>query len=527
MKQYGEPVWGMVEEKNPVVQIRSGKIQGETREKVAIFHGIPYGDRCDGDRRFLPPQPVKSWNDIRDCTKNAPYAVQLGESIAASYDFGPFFSGGHKEKFGVEGEVQDENCLYLNVVTPGIDDKKRPVIFYIHGGGFAFGSGAEVTGADRLVREQDIVLVGVNHRLNAFGYLYLGDFDEKYKDSGMAGMLDLVLALEWVRDNIAVFGGDPEKVTLLGESGGGMKINTLMAMEKAKGLFRGAFISSGCATVANYSTKEAAKDAEKFLASLDIKTTELDKLLKLPARQIAEATRSWGFGPNPVADNRSLQYQPAKHWVPAECFSPIPVVVGASEDEMAVFAPEENFHITWDTILEQLTSGDNATTGDQKQEFSREAAEDILRVFREQNRKDESAAHTYIKILSQAGFLGAGPYYESEELTKLGKAPVYRYLVRRDVPHLFPERGNFAWHTAELPLILRIVLYPELEEQSHMMGNMLGAFARTGNPSVPERQWPEYDLDSRQVMVFDDTVSVQEDPLAEEREVLQKWNILP
>ena len=194
---------------------------------------------------------------------------------------------------------------------------------------------------------------------------------------------------------------------------------------------------------------------------------------------------------------------------------------------MAVFAPEENFHITWDTILEQLTSGDNATTGEQKQEFSREAAEDILWVFREQNRKDESAAHTYMKILSQVGFLGAGPYYESEELAKLGKAPVYRYLVRRDVPHLFPERGNFAWHTAELPLILRIVLYPELEEQSHMMGNMLGAFARTGNPSVPEMQWPEYNLDSRQVMVFDDTVSVQEDPLAEEREVLQKWNILP
>ena len=173
----------MVTEKNPVVKTGSGKVMGETRKGVAIFRGIPYGGDCGPGRRFMAPVPAESWEGVRDCTKNGPIAVQLGESVAASAAFREYFGGGHPELQGVLEEEQGENCLVLNVLTPDLTGK-RPVLFYIHGGGFTTNSGSIVTGGDRLVREQDLVLVSVNHRLNAFGFLYLGDLDPKYKDSG-------------------------------------------------------------------------------------------------------------------------------------------------------------------------------------------------------------------------------------------------------------------------------------------------------------------------------------------------------
>ena len=173
------------------------------------------------------------------------------------------------------GEEQGENCLVLNVLTPGTDDKKRPVLIYIHGGGFTTNSGSILTGGDKLVREQNIVAVSVNHRLNAFGFLYLGDLDPKYKDSGMTGMLDLVLALHWVQDNIAFFGGDPSRVTLMGESGGGMKISTLLAMKEAKGLFAQAIIESGSNVVGTYIRGQATQDALAFLKRAGVDSEHL------------------------------------------------------------------------------------------------------------------------------------------------------------------------------------------------------------------------------------------------------------
>ena len=195
MSTYGKPIYGTVDTPDPIVTATTGKVRGEKRGGVAIFRGIPYGDDCGGTRRFLPPMPAKNWEGVRDCTKNGPIAVQFGESISGSELFGPYFSGGKKELFGSADEKQSEDCLVLNVLTPGIDDKRRPVLVYMHGGGFATGSGTLVLGADNFCREEDIVVVGVNHRLNVFGYLHLGAFDRKYAEAGMAGMLDLVLAL--------------------------------------------------------------------------------------------------------------------------------------------------------------------------------------------------------------------------------------------------------------------------------------------------------------------------------------------
>lgn len=178
---------GKAAERYPEADTVCGRVRGEERQGAAVFRGIPYGDCCSGSRRFQAPQPALKWEGIRDCTRNGCYAPQFGCSISGSRELGAYFSGGHPEKFGVDGEEQSEDCLVLDVVTPGCDDKKRPVVVYIHGGGFSAGSGTLVLGADKWAREEGLVVVGLNHRLNLFGYLYLGDLDESYADSGVAG----------------------------------------------------------------------------------------------------------------------------------------------------------------------------------------------------------------------------------------------------------------------------------------------------------------------------------------------------
>jgi len=202
------------------------------------------------------------------------------------------------------------------------------------------------------------VLVGVNHRLNVFGYLYLGAFDQKYADSGNAGMLDLVLALEWVRDNIEAFGGDPDKVTIMGESGGGMKVSTLLAMEKAKGLFRHAIVESGSAPVGSLSTKQAAQVASLILDKLGIKPTELDKLETIPAREIFDAAMSISecndaLGLRPVGDGINLPFNATGVYKAPVISKNIPLLVGAAEDEIAFSAMRmEDF--TWDELRDKL-----------------------------------------------------------------------------------------------------------------------------------------------------------------------------
>ena len=334
MSKYGKPIYGTVTELNPVVTTRHGLVLGESRDGVAIFRGIPYGANCGGARRWLPPLPAENWDGIRDCTKDINIAVQLTNTIPATSPAGMYFCGGKPERIRFEDQTQSEDCLVLNVLTPGIDHKKRPVLVYIHGGGYASGSGSLVLGADELAKEEDLVLVGVNHRLNVFGYLYLGAFNEKYAESGTAGMLDLVLALEWVRDNIERFGGDPDKVTIMGESGGGMKVSTLMAMEKAQGLFRHAIVESGSAPVGTISKEKAAEVARLVLEKLGLKPSELDKVTEIPARAIYDAAMSisevqGALGFAPVGDGINLPFNTSETFDAPEISKDIPLLVGA------------------------------------------------------------------------------------------------------------------------------------------------------------------------------------------------------
>ena len=499
----------MVTEKNPVVKTGSGKVMGETREGVAIFRGIPYGGDCGPGRRFMAPVPAESWEGVRDCTKNGPIAVQLEESVAASAAFREYFGGGHPELQGVLEEEQGENCLVLNVLTPDLTGK-RPVLFYIHGGGFTTNSGSIATGGDRLVREQNLVLVSVNHRLNAFGFLYLGDLDPKYMDSGNAGMLDLILALKWVQRNIAAFGGDPDRVTIMGESGGGMKVSHLLAMGEAKGLFRQAIVESGSRPVGLYTREAATQDALAFLKRAGVWPDELDKLQTLPVEKLREAIGFGLSGYSPVADGIHLMPNDTGDFHVYPSAKGIPLMVGSSAEEMAAFLPPETFSIDWDHLADALTQ----PSREESAPLTLQQAEEAVRLLRDAD-PDAAADHIYQRAVSMRSFLGGGAHRQAEAMAKESGAPVYLYTITAGSPyrdtHVTTKR--YAWHTADLPLQFGIVAHPEQEALSKVYRQLWGSFVRTGVPSTEGISWPVYTLDKKETLVFaDQGCTVAENP---------------
>ncbi len=223
-----------------VAATRSGRVAGYIRRGIFTFKGIPYADNSAGPNRFMPPVKPKSWEGVRS-SRQYGYVAPQGPRAGWANDEEAFM-------FAWDDGVQSEDCLRVNVWTPGVGDgKKRPVMVWLHGGGYTAGSGQELRSYDgeNLARRGDLVVVSLNHRLNVFGYLDLSKFGDQYAASGNVGMLDIVAALEWVRDNIENFGGNPQMVTIFGQSGGGGKVSTLMAMPAAKGLFHRAIVESG------------------------------------------------------------------------------------------------------------------------------------------------------------------------------------------------------------------------------------------------------------------------------------------
>ena len=466
---------------SPIVTTSKGKVKGETRNGVAIFRGIPYGAPTDGENRFKKPEPAPTWEGVLDCTINGPIAVQDGMSISGAPGLGDYFSGGHPELFGVAAEKQGEDCLVLNVLTPGVDRKERPVLVYIHGGGFDTGSGTLTLGADKLAKEEDLVIVGVNHRLNLFGFLYLGHLDQEYASSGMSGMLDLVLALEWVRDNISAFGGNPGNVTIMGESGGAMKVSTLMAMDSAKGLFHKAIAESGSAPACSFSKDAAAAMTDRFLSNLGLSRDNWRTILSLPVEDLLKASSHVSFA------------------------------LGASADEMGVFMPIASMGITEDNLVEKVSQQFN---------ISVQEAQEVVEAFKAADTKGDAPWHTYLKIVSLSGTLGGGAFNQAMAKAAQGGAPVFNYFVEYDAFAPFGEDYKCAWHTADLPLQMRIVLDPAAESLSKLMAHCWAAFARTGDPSTDDLPWPAFTTTERLVMDFDEETKVLQDPTAPFREAL-------
>src|SRR5208337_2897092 len=316
-----------------VVETNCGKIRGIADNGVNVFKGVRYAESPEGEGRFAPPKKLQPWTGVRDA-----FAFGLPPALLKLFA-------------GRELPPMSENCLVLNVWTPAVNDgRKRPVMFWCHGGAFISGSGdSPWYEGTNLCRKGDVVVVTINHRLGAFGYLHLGEFGgEEFAASGNAGMLDIVAALKWVRDNIAAFGGDAGNVTIFGESGGGAKVSVLLAMPAAHGLFHKAIMQSGPA-VQMASREDATATARRVLAELGLGESQLGELRRVSADQLNKAQnavvrnvsmmsfanrRRMGF--NPVVDGKYLPGGPFEPVAPAISAN-VPLMIGTNKDEMTLF----------------------------------------------------------------------------------------------------------------------------------------------------------------------------------------------
>jgi para-nitrobenzyl esterase len=485
----------------PVVDTTSGKVRGVLHSGVNTFRGIPYGASTAGANRFLPPKKVEPWTGVRDAFQNGHSSPQVAPAPGAI-------------GAGLRGyAAQGEDCLVLNVFTNGVnasgDNKKRPVMMWIHGGGYAYGSGSSL-GYDggNLARIGDVVVVCINHRLNIVGHLFLPDVT----DSGNAGMLDIVGSLQWVRDNIANFGGDPANVTIFGQSGGGGKVSTLLAMPSAKGLFHKAIVESG-STLKQMTKDDARQTTEKVMATLGAKSTA--DLQNVPIAKLL-AAMGQGARLGPVVDGHSLPHDPFDPEAPIESLD-VPMIVGTTETEGSYFAPPE------------LLSLDEAAVRARLKERLQSDGDRIYDMFRG-SRPKATPSEIYFTISA----FPTSAHIQAERKSARVKAPAYLYQIRWRTP---VEGGRrLSPHCIEIPFAMQnhwqlpemVGTGPELQPLADRVSGAWVAFARTGNPNhagIPK--WVPYSATDRTTMIIDNEWKAMNDPNREERVAMAKFPRLP
>ncbi len=405
-----------------------------------------------------------------------------------------------------------EDCLCLNVWSAALAARK-PVMVWLHGGGFTAGSGGQTIydGTD-LAAKHDVVVVTVNHRLNVFGYLYLAELGgEKYADSGNAGMLDIVRALEWVRDNIAEFGGDPGNVTIFGESGGGMKVSALMAMPSAHGLFHRAIVQSG-AMLKGIARDRATKFAQAFLSKVNLRADQVGDLQNVPSQQLLDALSAMpgsAFAMAPVVDGRSLPRDPFDPQAP-ELAADIPLLIGSNATEFTLLEPPPDSMD--DATLREVTK--------QRMRVDDAAADGLIAVYK---RAHGSNIEAHVAMESDR-FMRINSIRQAERKAAQGKAPAYMYYFTWRTPVLGGRLRSP--HAIEIPFVFDHPdawkgLTGEGSERytlADKMSNAWVAFARNGSPNTPDLpDWPAYAGDERATMIFDNQCKVASDPGREER----------
>ncbi len=487
-----------------VVETDSGRIQGVVLDgNVKAFYGVPYGASTSGANRFMPPLKPEPWSGVRE-------TATVGHRSPQDFD-GPI-----PEVFALDRtEPMGEDCLNLNVFTPALGRGNRPVMVWLHGGGYSGGSGNWLLydGA-RLARSQDVVVVPVTHRLNVFGFLHLSKLGgEKYAEASNVGMLDIVRALVWVRDNIERFGGDPNNVTIFGQSGGGGKVAALMGMPDAHGLFHRAIGMSG-AMLGGLKPDAASQTAERFMTALGVDS--VDAMQALPMERLRSvATETRGLALSPVVDGRSL---PAAPFDPAATAisAGVPMMLSTVEHEVNFFPTTPLDSLDDDALLESVEQITRADAPD---------ARDLIDLYRA-GRPGVSNVELN-QIISSDARMRTGVLTEAERKAAQETAPVFMYYFRWQSP--VREGKLRAYHCIDIPFA-----FDNVEIAASMTGAgqdryalatkvsaAFASFARSGDPNhdgLP--RWSPFDLGERATMIFDNECHMADDPYGAERKAL-------
>lgn len=487
-------------------RVRGGRVAGTVEGGVHVFRGLRYGADTRG-QRFLPPRREDPWRGVRDATAFGAAAPQRGSEGPGS-----------------------EDCLFLNLWTPGLrDGGKRPVLVYLHGGGFNTGSGSDpLYDGTRLCLRGDVVVVTLNHRLNAFGYLHLKELlGRDYATSGNTGQLDLIEALRWVQQHAAEFGGDAGNVTVFGQSGGGAKIATLMAMPAARGLFHRAWTMSGQQVTAA-GPRAADGRARLLLDALGLAPGQAHALTTLPVDAVlhALATRDPSREEDttlylgPVLDGVTLPRHPFWPDAPAQSAS-IPMVIGNTRDETRAFlgADPAHFGLDWDALPARLRAHQYVDLDPEQ------VVAEYRRLYPHYTPSEVFFAAT------TAGRSWRGAIEELEARARAGGGNTWAYQLDWYPRDVDPEARLRAFHTLDIPLVFDNIQQPGsrtgtsagAQRVADAMAGTLLAFARSGDPrTAATADWLPYSLARRETMVFDRSPRMEHDPRGGERRLYQR-----
>jgi para-nitrobenzyl esterase len=511
--------------RSAIAKTQYGKVRGYVDDGVFIFKGVPYGDTTAGENRWLPAKPPKPWKDELPTLIYGPNCPQNPHPwTATEQTFIQIWNDGW----------QSEDMLKLNIWTPSLTGK-RPVMLYIHGGGYSFGSSYELAAHDgaQMARHHDVVQVSVNHRLNVLGFFDVSEIGgSAYEESANVGMTDLVAALRWVRENIANFGGDPDRVMIYGQSGGGSKVTTLMGMPSAAGLFHRAAAQSGGG--GNIPTREQQRElARQVMKELGLAPNDIESLQKIEWSKLFAAGNAAAAKinpPGPPMAGPGAPGTPRVGWSPSidgnvvtmrsffdaapEISKHVPFIVGSTSEEGNRMSERP----TEDEWRANLTKT-----------YGAEKADAIIAALKKAYPNKQIPTLSYI-CSGQPGLNGLAIRNNVVKMARLkyeqNAAPVYAYYFTWQTPILDGIPG--AWHTADLQFCFDNTALcaqgtgntPEAQALARKMASAWAAFAATGNPSTPELKWEPTDPVTNRTMVFDNDCRMVDDPEGEARKLI-------